>query len=265
MAKPSLRIALWQCPPLPLDVAGSLARLDRQAALATEQGADLLVCPEMFLSGYNIGAAAANAHAETPDGPSAQAIAQIAREHGIALAYGYPERGAQQAIFNAAQLLGADGSTLGRYRKTHLFGGLDRSMFAPGNGDEALFDLHGWRLGLLICYDIEFPENARRLALAGADLIVVPTANMEGFDFAARTLVPARAFENQLFVAYANYCGGEGGLRYGGLSCLAAPDGEGLVQAGRGELLLLAELSRERLTASRALYPYLADRRPDID
>ncbi|MFY8044397.1 MAG: nitrilase-related carbon-nitrogen hydrolase, partial [Rhodoferax sp.] len=78
----------------------------------------------------------------------------------------------------------------------------------------------------LICYDVEFPEATRRLALAGADLIVVPTANMPEFDFVAQSLVPVRAYENQLYVAYANYIGAEGAVHYGGLSLLAAPDGQ---------------------------------------
>jgi len=256
---PMLCVALWQCNPLPLDVAGNLQRLERQVAIARAQGAELLVCPEMFLSGYDIGVDAARRLAEAADGPSAQALSEIARRHGIALAYGYPERGPNGSVYNAAQLIGADGSALGRCRKTCLYGDLDRSMFVPGDGSEPLGSLNGWRIGLCICYDIEFPETARRLALAGADFIVVPTANMEAFDIVTRVLVPARAVENQVFVAYANYCGSEGSLRYGGLSCVVAPDGEAPVVAERDEALLLAELSSERLAASRRKYTYLSD------
>ena len=215
----------------------------------------------MFLCGYDIGAEAAGRLAEPADGAGAQAVAQLAREHGIAIAWGYAERGPDGAVYNAAQLRGAGGELLGRYRKTHLFGELDGAMFEAGAGDEPLFTLHGWRLGLAICYDIEFPEVARRLALAGADLIVVPTANMVGYDAVPRMLVPARAYENQLFVAYANYCGSEGSLQYGGLTCVAAPDGELPIMAAREDVLLLADLSRERLAASRARLTYLTDRR----
>ena len=248
-----LRLALLQCPSLPLDVPANLARLDAFAAQAAAAGAHLLVTPEMFLTGYNIGGPAAAVLAERPDGPRAQAVAAIARQHQIAIVFGHPEHDEDGqvggAVFNAAQCVDAQGHTLGRYRKTHLFGDLDRSMFSPGAGDEPLFSLHGWQLGLLICFDVEFPENTRRLALQGADLVVVPTANMDGFDFVAQHLVPTRAYENRMFVAYANFCGSEGDLVYGGLSCVATPNGAGLVQAGRGAELLLADVTRAQLAA----------------
>ena len=253
-----LRLALVQCESLPLDVPTNLARLDHFAAQAAASGAHLLVTPEMFLTGYNIGGPAAAVLAERPDGPRAQAVAAIARQHQIAIVFGHPEHDGDGAVFNAAQCVDAQGQTLGCYRKTHLFGDLDRGMFHPGPGDEPLFDLHGWRLGLLICYDVEFPENTRRLALQAADLVVVPTANMEGFDFVAQHLVPTRAYENPMFVAYANFCGSEGDLAYNGLSCVAAPDGAGLVQAGRGATLLLADVTRAGLVAGRALNSHLA-------
>jgi predicted amidohydrolase len=146
------------------------------------------------------------------------------REQRIAIAYGYPERAADNAIYDAAQVIGSAGSTLGHYRKTHLFGDLDRSMFSPSTAEAPLIEFNRWHLGLLICYDVEFPENARRLALSGADLIIVPTANMIPYEFIANTIVPARAFENQLYVGYANYCGSEGQIEYCGLSCIASPE-----------------------------------------
>ena len=77
--------------------------------------------------------------------------------------------------------------------------------------------------GLLICYDVEFPENVRALALGGADFVIVPTALMQPFDVVARTIVPARAYENQLFLAYVDRCGREGAFDYCGLSCVGTP------------------------------------------
>ena len=104
----------------------------------------------------------------------------------------------------------------------------------------------------------------RLLALAGADLVAVPTALMDPFEVVARTLVPARAVENQVFLAYANRCGQEGDLRYCGQSCVVGPDGADLVRAGRGEELVFADLDLDRLRAARALSPYLRDRRPEL-
>ena len=257
-----MRVALYQCPPLPLDVAGNLERLHRLAHEAS--GADLLVLPEMFLTGYNIGAEAVGALAEAQDGESARTIAELARSAGLAILYGYPERAANGQIYNAVQLIDAHGQRLCNYRKTHLFGDLDRSMFSPGTNDFPVVELNGWKLGFLICYDLGFPENARRLALEGAELILVPTANMIPFDFIADVTVRARAFENQCYVAYANYCGHEGDIHYCGQSSIAAPDGSRIAQAGLDEALIVGELDRQLMVDSRAANRYLLDRRPEL-
>ena len=254
-----LTLALVQCVPGPLDVAGNLQRLNQAAQQARAGGADVLVCPEMFVTGYNIGAAAVAQLAQPADGAYAQAVAEIAQRHGLAIVYGYPERTQDGAIFNAAQWVNADGQRALNYRKTHLFGALDKNQFAAGDLSTALVDIKGWRVGLLICYDVEFPENTRHLALAGADLIVVPTANMADFDFVATTLVPVRAYENQVYLAYANYTGPEGDLHYGGLSTVAAPDGAVLAQAGRHETLVFATLDPERLATARRQHTHLID------
>lgn len=171
-----MRVALYQCPPLPLDVAGNLQRLHQLALEA--KGADLLVLPEMFLTGYNIGVDAVSVLAEVYNGESAQQIARIAKATGIAILYGYPERTGDGQIYNAVQLIDANGERLCNYRKTHLFGDLDRSMFSAGTDDFPIVELNGWKLGFLICYDLEFPENTRRLALAGAELILAPTCSI---------------------------------------------------------------------------------------
>lgn len=257
-----MRVALYQCPPLPLDVAGNLKRLHQLAQEAND--ADLLVLPEMFLTGYNIGVEAVGALAEAQDGPSAQSIAALAKNSGVAILYGYPERAEDGQIYNAVQLIDANGQRLCNYRKTHLFGDLDHSMFSAGGDDFPLVELNGWTLGFLICYDLEFPENTRRLALAGAELILVPTANMVPFDFVADVTVRARAFENQCYVAYANYCGREGEIEYCGQSSIAAPDGQRVAQAGLDEALIVGTLDRQLMLDSRAANRYLLDRRPEL-
>jgi predicted amidohydrolase len=262
-----MRLALYQGPaPVararrPADVRDAyLAEISGVAATAD---ADLLVCPEMSATGYNIGLAAIEALAEAPDWPIFQRLSALAREHGIALVYGYPERAAD-GIFNALQAIGPDGSSLAGYRKCHLFGDLDRSLFAAGGEPLVQFTLDGWRIGLLTCYDVEFPEAVRVHALGGTDLLVVPTGLMSPFDEVANLLVPARALESQLFVAYANRCGTEGDLDYLGSSCVVGPDGHDIVRAGRDEQIVYAEISTRTLVASRAENPYLVDRRPEL-
>jgi 5-aminopentanamidase len=257
-----MRVALYQCPPLPLDVQGNLQRLQTQAIEAAKQGAALLVCPEMFLSGYNIGAKAARDLAQAADGPAAQEITDIARRNGLAILYGYPELSTDGQVYNAVQLIDAQGVRRCNYRKTHLYGELDKSMFSAGDEHFPVVDFDGWKLGFLICYDVEFPENTRRLALAGADLILVPTANMAPYDFVAEVTVRARAFENQCYLVYANYCGSEGAIHYCGLSSICAPDGQQIGLAGQDEALVVADLDRRVMSESQAINTYFKDRRP---
>lgn len=259
-----MRLALYQCDPLPLDVDANLQRLRHQVQASAAAGADLLITPEMFLTGYNIGAPAAARLAESVDGPSARRIQAMAREHDIAILYGYPERDAAGRLYNAVQLIDRRGEPLCNYRKTHLFGDLDRQMFSAGAAPSPVVDLDGWAVGLLICYDLEFPENTRQLAQAGAELILVPTANMLPYEFVAEVTVRSRAFENQCCVAYVNYCGAEQAIHYCGLSSVAGPDGRTLAMAGGSPSLLLAELERPRFDAARRLNRYLQDLRPEL-
>jgi 5-aminopentanamidase len=259
---PALRTALLQSSGTPGSVAGNLRVLDEAAARAAASGARVLLCPEMFLTGYAIGDDVGRL-AEPADGRSAEAVAATAARHGLAVLYGYPERDGEQ-IFNSAQLIAADGTRLAGYRKTHLFGPFERERFTPGDQPVVQADLDGVRLGIMICYDVEFPENVRAHALAGTDLLAVPTAQMRPFEFVAESVVPVRAFENQLYVAYVNRTGTEGEFDFVGLSCLAGPDGTARARAGRGEELVVGDVDPALLAESRAANPYLSDRRPGL-
>ncbi len=259
-----LRIALWQCESRPGQVEENLARLAATAADAVSAASDLLITPEMVVTGYDIGADATHRLADPVDGPVARRVAAIAREHGIAVLYGCPESTADGTVYNAIRLVDRDGEQVVTHHKTHLFGDLDRRMVAAGHTAPPVADLAGWRLGLLTCYEVEFPEMVRSLAVRGADVVCVPTANMIDFDSVQQVLLPARALESQVFVAYANYCGTEGDLEYGGLSEVVGPSGAVLAAAGRRPELLLVEVDRAVLARSRSDYPYLADRRPEL-
>src|SRR3989344_4363753 len=168
-----MRLALWQTEGHPDDIAANLADLAVQARAAAAAGAELLLCSELWLGGYNLRAQPA----EAADGPSAQRIAQLAREHGIAICYGYAESHESGGKpYNAAQVISASGEHLSNYRKTHLFGAFERTLFTPGERLEAPFTFGEWSIGLLICFDVEFPENVRKLTLHGAELLLIPTA-----------------------------------------------------------------------------------------
>ncbi len=256
-----MKIALYQGPGLLNNVPASFTLLDAKARDAKAQGADLLILPEMFLSGYNIGAEAAKAQAVTAEGLAP--AREIAKTHNIALAFGYPEKVGED-VANSAALIGPDGEILLNYRKSHLFGDLDRAMFRSVGTEFPVAELNGLKFGLLICYDIEFPEPARRLALAGVDVLLIPTAQMEPYEQVARHVLPARAYENQFYTAYANHSGEENGLGYIGLSSICGPNGTILAFAGRDEEMLFAEIDPAHLAAVRAADPFFKDRRPEL-
>jgi predicted amidohydrolase len=258
---PTTRVAAWQCSPGSRDVAGNLRRLDAACATAAARRAQVLVTPEMFTSGYAITPAEVVRLAEDAGGPTEAAVARIARRHHLAIVYGHPERapGDNDRAYNAATMIGPDGVVRGRHRKVHLYGDLDRAQFVPGGDRPAAFDVDGSRVGMLICYDVEFPEAVRSLAVDGARAVFVPTANMTGCDEVQEILVRARACENNCGVAYANYCGADDVFEYNGLSTICGPRGEVLAQAdAKGEELIIADLPGE------AAGTYLADRRADL-
>ncbi len=162
------------------------------------------------------------------------------------------------------QLIDAHGRSLCNYRKTHLFGDLDHSMFSAGADHFPLVELNGWKLGFLICYDIEFPENARRLALAGAELILVPTANMTPYDFVCRGDRAGRALENQCYLAYANYCGPEDQIQYCGQSSIMPPGWQPAGHGRAGRSLIWRTWTMRQVNAGREASRYLTDRRPEL-
>lgn len=257
-----MRTALLQSSGRPGSVVENLKILDDAAARAAAAGAALLVTSELFLTGYAIGDDLGRL-AEPADGDAADAVAETAARHGLAVAYGYPERDGD-TVYNSVQLVSADGTRLANHRKTHLYGCFERDHFTPGERTVVQAELDGLTVGLMICYDVEFPENVRAHALAGTDLLLVPTALLHPFQFVAEAVVPVRAFENQMYIAYVNRVGQEGEFEFVGLSTLAAPDGVARARAGRGEELVVAEADPLLLAASRESNPYLRDRRPGL-
>ncbi len=259
-----MRIALLQTVPVIERIDEALSSLETAAEQAARAGADLLMTPEMFLTGYAIGADGIRDLAEPSDGATWLAAGGIAKRYQIALLCGGPRLDADGRIYNAVQLYGTDGSPLASYDKTHLFGDVDRRQFSAGKFLSEVVTFNGWSLGFGICYDIEFPEVARSLARKGAEIILVPTANMTPFDSVATRLVPARSEENGVYVAYANFCGADSEFSYNGLSCLTGPDGQDIVRAGRDPALIYGDVSKEAVAKTQASVTYLQDRRADL-
>jgi 5-aminopentanamidase len=257
----SMRIAALQMRAVPGDPEANLARIERAAHDVAAKGADLLVAPELAVTGYGAGDAILKL-AETGAGKTAHRLGALAEATGVAVIAGFAERDGE-TVYNSA-LLADKGGTTDIYRKSHLYGPYERSLFSAERPSDHVITFHGMKIGMLICYDVEFPENVRRLALAGAQAVLVPTA-LPSSDHAAliaRKMIPVRAFENQIFVAYVNHCGADSRFAYAGLSGIAAPDGTMLAEAGmHDEELLIADLLPQDYAASAAENTYLTDLR----
>jgi 5-aminopentanamidase len=256
-----MKIALYQGAGRPTKIDKNLEIIHRKALSAAEQGADLIIFPELFLSGYNIGQTVQEL-AEQSDGPACQQASQIAREANIAILYGYPEK-LDTAVYNSALLIDRKGNALANYRKTHLYGSYEKKFFQPGDA-LVITELEGLNIGILICYDVEFPEAVRALTYAGADLIAVPTALMKDYCRVAEHVVPTRAYESTIYVAYVNRCGSEGDLTYCGRACLVGPDGRVILRAGESDELLIADIDKNAIAAERETNPVLNDLRSDL-
>lgn len=238
------------------DTAYNLQRtLDAIATCAADT--DVLVFPETHLMGFAC-AERLGEVAETVDGPTVQAVLQAVRERDVAVVVGFAEREGED-FFNTSLLLTPQGIALS-YRKTHLWPS-ECGVVQPG--DRFATTLYkGVRVGLLICYDIEFPEPARALAQLGVDLMLVINANMDPFGPVHRTAILARAQENQAFAVLVNRCGeGDGDLIFAGASSVVDPSGRLLFEAGREECRHVVELDFAALHTSRQDYDYLKDRR----
>lgn len=249
-----LRVAVLQSACAGAGEPELLAALERALAPPV----DLLVCPELFLGGYGAGALIPQL-ARAADNPFAAQAAALARRHGTALAYGYAER-ATGLSYNAAAVIGADGAVIANHRKRCLPNPYEKAWFQTGSG-LTCFALHGWKVAVAICYEAEFPETVRAAALAGADLVIVPTALSARWPIVARAVIPTRAFENGLFIAYANHAGTHGDLTYLGESCIVGPDGQDLARAGAGPEVIRATLQPGAIAQARGKIAYLADSR----
>jgi len=248
-----MRVAVAQNP---ARLDGTEARLEWLAGVMG--GHDLIICPELFACGYHIGDDL-YARAEQSGGPATRAMAELARAHGCAVIYGFAEREGK-AIFNAAQCIDAHGEVIGRHRKLILPPGFEAGHFHCGN-DVALFELGGMTLAMLICYDFEFPEALRHVAGRGAELVAVPTALSVEWPVVAEAMTRTRAFENGIYLAYANAVGAERGMTHAGLSCIIGPQGEELARAGQAPCVIGAEVSKARVAAAQARIPFLEARR----
>ncbi|MEB2501947.1 carbon-nitrogen hydrolase family protein [Burkholderia sp. BCCIQ04A] len=221
-------------------------------------GTKLVVFPETTLSGFPTRDNVADV-AQTLDGPALSAVRDAARQKGVAVAVGLAERDGGR-FYNSTVLVDDQGDLVLRYRKTHLWAS-DVGVFTPGDRFVTC-PWNGLTVGLLICYDIEFPETARAIGALDADLLIVTNGNMDPFGPVHRRAIAARAMENQMFALMVNRCGsGDDDLTFAGQSALVDPFGESRLELGRDEAVVQTSLDLTRLEASREHYSYLHDAR----
>lgn len=269
-----LRIAAAQYAPRVGEVEWNRAEAVRQATAAAERGARLIVLPELASSGYVFTSTdEAAATSEPVDGPFTAALQAVCARFACVVVAGFNEC-AQTGRHNSAVVIGPAGP-LGVYRKLHLFND-EQTWFAPGEG-LIVTDTPAGRVGVVICYDLRFPEAARALALAGAEIIAVPTNWVASFK---RTvwddrgycqgdyLAMATAGQNGVAIACADRVGVEREVRFIGASIIVGPDGwpaAGPASANDAELLV-ADVDMDDIAAMRCSTPrnhLLNDRRPD--
>jgi predicted amidohydrolase len=250
-----LNIGIFQYEMKDEDPLEKIIRLKKQ--LNEYPNLDLVLCPELFISGYG-SLEKINQYSENLDGEYATKISSLAKKYKTAIAYGYPEK-SDGTLYNSAQLFDHNGLSIGNHRKKLLPPTADESkIFTPGK-ESTIVSIIGVKTAIVICYELEFPELIRELAIQGVELIIAPTGQSSLWPAAARYNCRTRAFENGIFVAYANSTGKLNGIDFIGESKIIGPDGIDLVSADYEETLITFEIDTKDISLVREKLPYLKD------
>ena len=249
------------------DKAGNLKKIEQATVRAQKQGAELLILPELSLTGYVVRDQIYELAEEIP-GPSVKRIEAFAKKAGLHIIFGMPElsKNTQATLHNTAVLVGPKG-LIGKYRKMYLpthsiFE--EKRYFRPGY-QPAVFDTDLGKIGLIVCYDIYFPEVVRLTRLEGAQLIVCISASPAVRRTFFEVLTTARAIENTAFLAFVNLAGIEDGLQFWGGSRLLGPNGRIIVQAKHDEAdFVTATIDYSDIRSIEAFIPVLKDLRPEL-
>ncbi len=251
------------------DEAANLATARQACEEAAARKVELLVLPELWLSGYDL--EHARELALEPDDSRWDAIAALASDHGLTVAGSLMVREGH-GVRNALVIFDRSGHRVARYDKLHLFPpGGEVEHLAPGDSVQVISlgpgaaqagDLDG--VGLAICYDLRFPELFRALRGRGATLILLPAQWPHSRLAHWSLLVRARAVENQVFLVAANRTGRDGAIRYAGHSVILDPWGEAIVEAGDPAAVLSATIDLDSVAQVRARFPVWGDRRIDL-
>jgi len=266
-ASRTYRIAVCQFEPVFLNKEANLEKMESMTRTAALDGARLVIFPECCVTGYGTGdhvrdmARLADVAIGPGRGRAVRRMEALARELDVYLVFGLPER-VDEITYNSAVCVRPDAGVVGSARKLHLWDA-DAEVFASGQGF-AVWDGPLGRVGSLVCYDLEFPEAARSLALMGAHLLAVSTANMRPWEEFQRVYVRARAMENSLFVALCNCVGRSEATEFFGGSVIVDPYGHILAEAGDAEAVLVADIDLELIDKATRDLDYIHKRREDL-
>ena len=219
--------------------------------IETHKSSDIILFPELALTGFPT---YENIHDKYSASTAAfQAICQITKDQTAKVLIGHIEH-TENNFYNSAFLI-ANGQAQIIHRKAHLWID-DQGVFKAGQST-TLFPIDQYQIGAQICFDLEFPEGARALAKAGADMILMPNGNMHPYENTHFILSQARAIENQVFVATCNRIGSGHGGQFAGESLVVSPFGEILLKMGSEESTQTLELDLNDVMRSRADYQYI--------
>lgn len=254
------KVALGQMDLVLGDPEANLAQVTELAQAASAGGAELLLLPELWSTGYVLDRAQDLA-TSLGEGILAE-LAQIAARYRIGL-YGSTLVRLPESVGNTAVLIDPVGKQLGEYSKIHLFGLMDEPLYLTAGKRPTVLDTPWGRVGLAICYDLRFPELFRSYALLGVEVVLLvaewPMPRLAHW----QTLLRARAIENQMFLIACNRTGTGGSTTFFGHSTVIDPWGEILLEADEQPGLHLVEIDPERLAEARRRLPVLSDRRPE--
>jgi predicted amidohydrolase len=240
------------------DIDANVAHVTEAIARVAADGCRLAVLPEMWSTGFAYKELNELAR-RTPE--TVEEMGRLSRKHDLVLVGSLPEPDGDR-VYNTAYVMDC-GRLAGKYRKIHLFSLMAEDRSFSGGDSWLVTDTSVGRIGVFICYDLRFPELARRLAVEGAEILVVPGEWPKPRDEHWRALLTARAIENQLFVVAANCCGVVGKLDFFGSSLIIGPKGEHLARGGYETAELVASLDFSEMAKWRQQISCFQDRKPE--
>jgi predicted amidohydrolase len=240
----------------------NLQAVKTMAAEASRRGSDIVVFPELWSTGYDLENGAE--YATTTSAGIFASISQLAQAQHISILGSCLSDLGEGQIGNTAVYVNKNGQNLGEYSKTHLFRLMDEDQFLTAGQQITMVESEWGLMGLTICYDLRFPELFRTYALAGAQLVFVPSEWPYPRLKHWQTLLRARAIENQMFIVACNRVGTSKNTDFCGHSAIIDPWGETIIEGGEQEMLLTATIDLDQVHEVRAKIPIFKDRRPDV-